>query len=363
MKKPLLIALAVLLVGGGGWYYRSQKAATQKSTAAAADRYVARAEKRDIDFSIEVSGDVQPAFQLDVKPEVGAKLKALHVEPGQTVKEGDLLVEIDDTDLITEKESGLTEIEGAKLTVDVTQKNFERGKELFDAKLISREVFDKLQSEYDLAKNTLLKAERKLQITQDKLDKTKVLAPADGTVLTVPVIEGQVVIAAASVNSGTTLMTIANLSKLLVQTHINQVDVARLELNRPVKLRAESLKDLDMNAKITFIAPIATISASVKGFDVQALIENPPARLRPGMTVIMTVPIAKVQDAVSVPISAIFKGEGNTKVIYVRNGESHEKRPVKVGVSNFDYAQILKGVDEGEEILLVEPERLGQKKS
>jgi RND family efflux transporter MFP subunit len=205
--------------------------------------------------------------------------------------------------------------------------------------------------------------QRALDQIEEKLKKTKVSAPTDGTVLTVPVTEGQVVIAAASVNSGTSICSIANLSKLLVETHINQVDVARLELNRTVKLRAESLRDLEMDAKISFIAPIATIKNQVKGFDVQALIEKPHPRLRPGMTVNMTVPIAKAQDAVSVPIAAIFKGEGNTTVVYVRTGETTQKRPVKIGVSNIDYAQILKGVDEGEEILLVEPERALQKKS
>jgi len=197
---------------------------------------------------------------------------------------------------------------------------------------------------------------------EDKLRKTKVLAPMDGTVLTLPVIEGQVVIAAASVNSGTTLMTIANLSRLVVETHINQVDVARLETNQQVKLRAESLKDLEMEATVSFIAPIATVKNNVKGFQVQALIEKPNPRLRPGMTVNMSVPIASVDDAVSVPIAAVFKGEGNKKVIYVRNGETTETREVKVGVTNINHAQILHGVKVGEQILLVEPDK-AQKRS
>ena len=94
---------------------------------------------------------------------------------------------------------------------------------------------------------------------------------------------------------------------------------------------------------------------NVKGFDVQALIDHPNPRLRCGMTVNMTVPIAKAQDALSVPISAIFKGEGNSKIVYVRSGETTEKREVNVGVTNIDYAQILNGLDEGEQILLVEP--------
>ncbi len=354
--KKVLILLVVALVAGGGWYAWKQRAESHHAEQMIPEHLLAKAEKRDIDFSIEISGDVAPAFQLDVKPEVGGKLISLHVEPGQTVKEGELLAEIDDSDLLVQKQSGLTEINGARLTVDKSKKNFDRGKELFEANLISREVFDNQSAEFAIAENTLVKAQRQLDQISEKLKKTKVVAPTDGTVLTVPVTEGQVVIAAASVNSGTTLMTIANLSKLLVETHINQVDVARLELNRTVKLRAESLRDLEMDAKITFIAPVATVKNNVKGFEVQALIEKPNPRLRSGMTVNMTVPIAKAQSAVSVPIAAVFKGDGNSKVVYVRDGENTEKRAVKMGVTNIDYAQIFKGVEEGEEILLVEPE-------
>jgi len=326
------------------------------------DKFIARAEKRDIDLSVEVSGDVMPATQLDIKAEVGGKVKKLHVLPGQTVKKGDVLAEIDDSILLTDKDGALTEIEGAKLPMEKAKKNYERSRDLFEQKLVSRELFDNTTAEFQIAENDLVKAQKKLQQVDDQLHFARVVAPSSGTVLTVPVVEGQVIIAAASVNSGTTLMTIADLRKLLVQTHINQVDVARLELSQAVKLRAESLKDLEMEASISFIAPVATVTNNVKGFDVQALIEKPNPRLRPGMTVNMTVPIAKADDALSVPISAVFKGEGNTKIVYVRKGETTEKRLVKVGITNIEHAQILEGVSEGEQILLVEPDK-AQKRS
>jgi multidrug efflux pump subunit AcrA (membrane-fusion protein) len=75
------------------------------------------------------------------------------------------------------------------------------------------------------------------------------------------------------------------------------------------------------------------------------------------MSVSLTVPIERADDAVSVPIAAVFKGEGSKKVVYVRNGEDTERREVNVGVTNFDYAEIKSGVEEGESILLVEPDR------
>ena len=269
--KKFLILLVLALALGGGWYRWRSRPAAASAEQPAPSRLIARAEKRDIDDSIEVSGDVTPAFQLDVKAEVGGKIMLLNVEPGQTVKEGDLLVQVDDTDLLKQKQSSQTEIEGAKLTMEKARKNFDRSKELFGSKLVSQEAFDNLSSDLALAENSLVKAERAMAQIDETLKKTQVISPTAGTVLTVPVTAGQVVIAAASVNSGTTLMTIASLTKLLVQTHINQVDVARLELDKAVKLRAESLHDLEMNARISFIAPIATVTNNVKGFDVKAL--------------------------------------------------------------------------------------------
>ena len=72
----------------------------------------------------------------------------------------------------------------------------------------------------------------------------------------------------------------------------------------------------------------------------------------------MTIPIARADDAISVPISAVFKGEGDAKIVYVRNGSGTEKRKVKVGITDIDYAQILTGIEPGEQILLVEPDRM-----
>jgi RND family efflux transporter MFP subunit len=357
MKKFLpLLLLATALAGGGWWLVQSGKLGGNGQDEIP-DRLLARAEKRNIDFSVEVSGDVAPAFQLEVKSEVSGKVKATHVEAGDPVKSGDLLVEIDDRDLITEKQSVQTEIDGAQLEVVKDRRNFERAKELYESKLISREQYDNLSSELDLAQNNLVRAQRRLETVEEKLRKTKVTSPMDGTVLSLPIIEGQVVIAAASVNSGTTLMTIANLSRLLVKTHVNQVDVAHLKVDQQVKLRAESIKDFSMTGRILSIAPVASVNNNIKGFAVDAVIENPSERLRPGMTVTLSVPIARADDAVSVPISAVFKGDGDKKVVYVRSGTSTEQREVMIGVTNFDYAEIKTGVQEGETILLVDPNR------
>ena len=363
MKKLLLLLIIAALGGGGLYAYKREwfGGMPKKPVTSMQEAIVAAAEVRDIEFSIQVSGDVRPATQLDVKPEVGGRLKKIHVLPGSKVKAGMLLVEIDDRDILSERESALTEIEGAQLAVDKMVRNHARAKDLHEQKLISQEAFDNLTSELAIARNSLAKAERRKQLVEDKLSKTKVIAPGDGTVLTVPIVEGQVVISAASVNSGTTLMTIADLSRLVVETHVNQVDVAKLLLKQEVSLSAESIRDENLNAVITFIAPVATVKNAVKGFSVEAVIETASERLRPGMTVQMTVPIANAEDVIAVPVGAVFKGEGNSRVVYVRDGDRTERRSVKIGVTNTEHAQILQGLKEGEQILLNEPAR-GEKR-
>ena len=326
------------------------------------EKYVTTAECRDVDYSIDVAGDVAPEFQLEVKSEVGGKVKALHVEPGQTVKAGEALCEIDDTDLQNQKASVMAEIDGGQLLVKRAQDHFNRGRELFKAKLITKEAFDNLESELAIQKNELAKSQRKLQTVVDQISKARIIAPSDGTVLQVLVIEGQVVVSAASVNSGTTLMIVADLSKLLVTTNINQVDVAMLQLKQMVKLTMESVKQETMEARVSFIAPVATVKNGVKGFQVQAAILKPSPRLRPGMMVNMTVPIAHVDQAVTVPIATVFRGANERRVVYVLEDKKPVAREVVLGVAGLDFIEIKKGLRLGDKILSVEP-RVLEKKS
>ena len=364
MKKyfaiSLIIAGLVAFLGRGplaSYWSRVKASGTQEIP----EKYVVTAECRDIDYSIVMAGDVAPEFQLDVKSEVGGKVKALHVEPGQQVQAGDLLCEIDDTDLQNQKASVMVEIKGGELAVDRVQHNFDRAQELYKSKLITKEAFDNLRSDLAIAKNDLAKSQRSLQTVNDLISKARIVAPTKGMVLQVQVLQGQVVVPAVSVNAGTTLMTVADLSKLLVATNVNQVDVTLLQLKQLVKLTMDSSKEENMEARVTFIAPVAVINNNVKGFRVQASILKPSPKLRPGMTVNLTVPVAHADQVVAVPISAVFKGPNDSRVVYVLNGNVPIERTVTVGVSNLEFTEIKSGLKSGEQILSVEPRVLEKK--
>ncbi len=354
LLRPFLIILVLAAIGFAG--FKLLLPSDGKTSSEKDSELVTSAERRDIEHTLLLTGEVVPAFKFEVKSEVGGKVKKLHALTGEYLAAGAPIATIDDTDLLTEKAAAETEIKGAQLAVDKNRGNFERAKSLYEEKLISKEIFDNLQADLAISQNTLEKSRSRLQSVEDRLRKTRIDAPADGTVLDVLVNEGQVVVAAASVNAGTVLVNFADLSRLLIDSHVNQVDAPMLKKGQEIIVNAVGAQDGSIRATVEFIAPVATVKNNIKGFQVQAVIENNDGQLKPGMSVSMTAMVQKAPGAVSVPVSAIFK-EQKRSVVYVRKGGNTEKRTVEVGITDLGFAEIRAGLEEGEEILLAEPEQ------
>ncbi len=346
-----LVTLLLLLAGLAywmGWLPQAQTAKTDKAPPTTV------ATRMDIAPVLPLSGEVEPAFQVDVKPEIGGKIKKIHVIAGQNVRKGEPLVTIDDTDLLNERASAEAEIAGARLRMEKILGNFSRAKQLFSQKLLSREEYVNLEADYQIAENELAKSLFRRQTVDDRLAKTRVVSPADGTILDVPVNEGQVVVGAASVNSGTNLMSFADLSRLLINAHVNQLDAGKLSVGQRMVVHSPDSSDLNYEARIEFIAPLATIKNNIKGFEVRGVIEGNRKAMRPGVSVSITVPIGKAEGVVSVPVTAVFERDGKM-VVYVLKGDATECRNVVVGLMDSSHAEIKSGLAEGEEVLLVAP--------
>jgi RND family efflux transporter MFP subunit len=350
---PFILFCLVVAAGIAGWYLLGTAATTATADDAGRDS-TTTVSRRDIESRLLLSGEVIPAFLVEVKAEVGGKAREIYVQPGQFVRKGERLLTIDDTDLLTDKQAAVTEIEGASLTVEKNRGNFERAKALYDEKLISKEVYANLEADLKISENSFQKAQSRLQAVEDRLNKTRIVAPADGTVLDIPITEGQVVVAAASVNSGTVIMKFADLSDLLIDTHVNQVDVSKVAAGQRVLINMQGDNSEPVGATVEFVAPLATVKNNIKGFQVQAAIDAGESRLKPGMSVSMTLPIAEAKSAVSVPIAAVFS-DNEERVVFVKQGDVMEKRKVTIGVTNMSFAEITSGLNEGEQVFLNDP--------
>ena len=161
MKNFLIVLLVVVALAVGGVFaWKKFGPEPQASSAVKIRATTAVAEKRDIKFFVNVAGDIGPAEQVSVRPEVNGKIDSLPVDIGDAVKKNQILFTLDDKDLQTERSQRVTEIDGAKLSLkgaqvnrDQAKRNFDRAQELFDGKLISQEVFEESRTEHDKAKN------------------------------------------------------------------------------------------------------------------------------------------------------------------------------------------------------------------
>ncbi len=354
MKKLLWIVVGTVVVAWIAWsIWRppvgNRSGAHRTPTSATVTRDT-------IEVLVEAIGEINPANQVTVKAEVGGRIKEIAVGTGQQVVRGTLLISLDDTDLLTERDAAVTEIAGARFELDKAQRDHDRLRELFASELVSRETFDNARTALQLSSNEFTRAEKSLQGVEDKLKKIRIEAPFDGTVLGVLVSAGQVVSGAAGVNQGTDLMTFANLNQMVIRAHINQVDVIKIQRGQPVEITVDSLPDTALDGRVELVAPVATVKDEIKGFNVDVLITKNDPRVRPGMNANLTFPITRLENVLVVPVSAVFREENET-VVYLARGENNQptRRVIELGESDFRHAQVLAGLAEGDAVLLEKP--------
>src|SRR4051812_23502439 len=353
MNKWIVI---VLLVGVGG-FFGYKKLPELKASKTAAERAgrvaTATAERKDIRFNVKAAGEIGPAEQVSVKPEINGKIEQLPVDLGDKVKKGDILVTLDDKELQNTRASVVTDIERAKLQLTQAERNFNRAKELHEANLISMEVYENSKTEYDLARNALDRSQRELAIIDERLTKTKIMAPFDCTILTRPVSIGQAVSGSGGFNSGTEVLTIADLNSMVINAHINQADITRLKSDQEVEVAIEAVSGLVLTGRVERIAPQATIKNNIKGFAVRILLKDVGDKVRPGMTANITIPVSSADNVLAVPLAAVYTERdpdtGTTeRFVYVQKEDGYERKPIEIGVSDLFFAEVQEGLQPGD---------------
>lgn len=417
MKKLISIIVVLAAAFAAGKLWRGGSTTDANGNSANRERpTTAVVEQTRISFSISVAGEITPAEQVSVRPEVPGRIAELPVDIGDSVKPGELLFALDDEELQIEFKTRETEIASAKLQLEQarqdldvsdleieiesrqtdlirakleTQKaheDFLRHEKLYRDELVSKEVYDttrtnhelaknaiasaersldlardrmtkrreQAQTDHELAKNSVTKAERSLELAKDRLSKTRIVAPFDCTVLTRPVSVGQAVSGSGGFNSGTEVLTIANLNEMIINAHVNQADITRLSKDMDVQVQVEAVIGLKVQGRVERIAPQATIKNGIKGFEARILLTQVDPRVQPGMTAKITIPVLSADNALAVPLAAVFT-EQSGRHVFVVDGYEFERRPVKIGVSDYKFAEVLSGLKPGDVVALEPP--------
>ena len=184
--KKWIILIAMLGAGFGSYYTWNWQKGRQAGTSPARPT-TAMVIQTNISFAVNAAGEISPAEQVSVRPEINGKIELLPVDVGDRAGTGDILFKLNDKELQQQRASNLTDVERAKLEREKAERDHKRANELLAEKLISQELYDNTRILYELAKVALDRSQKDLAIIEERLTKTEVRAPFDCTVLTRPV--------------------------------------------------------------------------------------------------------------------------------------------------------------------------------
>jgi HlyD family secretion protein len=400
-KYVVFLVLGALVAGGWGW----SKYVKRDPPTAISKEKVAR---RNLTEIVVANGKIEPVLQVKISPEVSGEIIALPIKEGQCVKKGDLLFKIKPDNYLAASNSATANFNYAVANRDTAAANLEkagleyaRSDALFKAKLISDSDFLTAKNLFDVAKSTLAGATEQVSIARAQSDsaaadfsKTTVYAPLTGTISKLNSQLGERVVGTATM-AGTEVMTVADLNTMEARVDIGEIDVPLIHVGEKALLEVDSFKDQKFDGIVTEIAnsannndtsTTAATSTDATKFQVKIRVQEKEPFL-PGMSVtadietryrtnVLTIPIQSVTtrlpDTTNNPAktnSLAVAAHTNTvrgtnaaggkldelpkpiEVVFVMEGDHVKVAPVKRGISDDNYVEILDGLSETNEVV------------
>ena len=315
--------------------------------------------KQTIEEKIVATGSVVPEDEVNIVPQISGIIDEIFVEEGDEVVAGDLLAKIK----VVPNEQSLNSAEGrvktARIVLNNSTKEFERNKKLFDKGVISEQDFNSVELRYNQDQQNLENALSDLQIIRlgsvggSALTNTNVRSTVSGTVLQVPVKEGDQAIEANTFNPGTTISTVADLNKMIFEGRVDEGEVGKLKIGMDLKISLGAIEEKEYDAKLTLIAPKGIEVAGAIQFKIEGeVFLDDEYVVRAGYSANATIITDVKKDILSINES-LLQFDNSTKKPFVEvqiSGQKFERKDIELGISDGVYAEVLGGVSESDNI-------------
>ena len=311
MKKAVqflkrLVTLAV--VAGAayyGWgYYQAQQAAVEEQSLGEVPTRPAAI--RDITVSVSATGTLRPVRIVQVKSKAAGEILEMPAELGDVMQVGDLIAQVDTETLEQEMAQAQADLDSAQIRLNVAERDYKRTQDLQKEDLVSFRDLDSAEQSYTTAKGALLRAEAEVKMRQERFDDATVRAPSAGTIIAKTVEEGTIIQSSTnSVQGGTTLVEMADLSTLEVRTLVDEIDIGQVRAGLPVNITVEAFPERAFTGQVIKIEPQAVLSQQVTTFPVLTRIDNSDGLLLPGMNADVEVIIHRRPGVLAVPNEAV----------------------------------------------------------
>ena len=308
---------------------------------------------KTIEDKIVATGSVVPEDEVNIVPQISGIIQEIFVDEGDQVKAGDLLAKIK----VIPNEQTLNSAEGRVKTTQIilqnSEKEYNRNKKLFEKGIISEQDFNSVELRYNQDKQSLENAKSDLQIIRlgsiggSALTNTNVRSTISGTILQVPVKEGDQAIEANTFNPGTTIATVADLNKMIFEGRVDEGEVSKLKTGLPLKIEIGAIEDKVYDAKLTLIAPKGIEVAGAIQFQIEGEVYlDDEYIIRAGYSANATI-VTQTKENVLAIDEYLLQFDNKTKEAFVEieiSDQNFEKRQIEVGISDGVFAEVLSGV-------------------
>lgn len=391
-RWPLVLGILLILLIASGfalarWFGKPKPIPQEK---------IVKVERGEIARSVVAVGQVEPLSKVEVKSKANGIIQALLVDVGDTVREGQVLADLDKESLDAQVRQARASLEAEQANLQVAaaaeararieadnpeteflRREFERVKALVEVNIASSQALDDAQKNHEMSVNRkqLLEAAARSATAQVNQARARVAAaqavldqaeesrrhatirsPIQGVVLTRDTEVGDAVSSILNLGSAATLiMTLGDMSSVYVEGQIDEADVGKIRNDMPVRTRVESFPGEPFEGKVTRIGPMGRKKDNVTTFEVRVSIANPQGRLRVNMSANAEVVLEDRKDTLLIPESAVIydrDGKASVHQLDPKAPAGYRSVAIKTGISNGQRREILEGVGEGTELVL-----------
>ncbi|MDH3815684.1 MAG: efflux RND transporter periplasmic adaptor subunit [Acidobacteriota bacterium] len=378
MKKPLIVIGALVVLALVVW------ASLRDTGPRGTEVEVQAAELRTVSSRVKATGEITPETRVDISAKVVGEIINLPVVEGQEVRSGQLLLDIERDLYEAARNQARAAVRQAEVSVRRQEvqladarRNMRRTKELIADGLVSQEALDAAQLALDTA-DVELEAQQHaveqyrsaFQRTEDDLARTTIRSPMDGTVIQLNAEQGETVVPGSTNLPGSVIMTVADMSVLLAEVEVSEVDVVNVSLGQEAEVKVDALGTEPQKGRVVEIATSGRrdpMQGTIR-FRVKVALEDPDPALRPAMTAKVDILTATSDEAITAPIQSVVKrtlddegeevkgtaakGIEESDVVYIVADGEAAVLAVETGISDELYVEIIDGLADGQEVII-----------
>lgn len=342
----------LFLMVAAGCSPKGDKRATETVVVPVKVAPVARGPIREV---LAYTGTVEPYREMRIVPSVGGKIAKIYVDIGARVAEGQVLAELDSETFSLQLRQAQAGLAVAQANFDDAERNWNRMQELKQKGSVSDQQYEKVQLAYQAAQAQLQQAQAAVALAEWQLRHAVMKAPFAGVVTGKYLSEGDMINPQMPGAQG--VVSLMDLSRIKVRINASDQEVTKLRQGLPVEVRTDVYPDQVFPGQVAAVN--AAANPATRTFEVQVVVPNPRGELKPGMFARVTVVVAAREDAIIVPSDALLGSETDRYVYLVNDGVA-VRRPVRVGISQNGLAEIVSGLSEGEQLVVMGQQMLQQ---